>query len=384
MESFWRYSVDLFALALSALAQWKLLGWQAVSSPPRLRRMLLVLRVILIAWTSLSFVFALPPVYKSIPTESWKAWLKAGGIAWAMIATAMWLIESGFRFAGRLSPAFDPSRRQLLRATRACVLAVPAATLGYGTFIGRRNLRLQEASIPIRGLARDLDGLRLVQITDIHLSPFFRAPDLEYAIGMANETQPHLALVTGDLISVRGDPLEDCLRLLSRLKADAGVIGCLGNHEIAARCEDYVTRRSAKMGIRFLRRESQQLRFGKAHVNFAGVDYQKRSEPYLVGAEGLVRPSELNILLSHNPDVFPVAAGMGFDLTVAGHTHGGQVTVEILHQYLNVARFYTPYVYGRYELDGRYAYVSRGLGTIGVPARVGAPPEVSLIKLCAT
>lgn len=91
----------------------------------------------------------------------------------------------------------------------------------------------------------------------------------------------------------------------------------------------------------------------------------------------------LNVLLSHNPDVFPVAAEKGFDLTIAGHTHGGQITVEILGDAVNFARFYTPYVYGRYEQQEKFIYVSRGLGTVGMPVRVGAPPEVSLIKLCA-
>jgi predicted MPP superfamily phosphohydrolase len=104
---------------------------------------------------------------------------------------------------------------------------------------------------------------------------------------------------------------------------------------------------------------------------------------YLQGAETLVRPGAFNILLSHNPDVYPVAAAKGFDLTVSGHTHGGQINIEILEQHLNVARFFTPYTYGLYNDQGRYAWVSRGVGTVGIPARVGAPPEVALIRLCA-
>ena len=110
----------------------------------------------------------------------------------------------------------------------------------------------------------------------------------------------------------------------------------------------------------------------------------RSSKPYLRQTAPLVRQDRFNILLSHNPDVFPVAAAQGWDLTVAGHTHGGQITVEILGMHANVARFYTPYVYGHYKKDGRQIYVSRGLGTIGIPSRIGAPPEVSLLKLCAT
>jgi uncharacterized protein len=97
----------------------------------------------------------------------------------------------------------------------------------------------------------------------------------------------------------------------------------------------------------------------------------------------LVRPGEMNLLLSHSPDVFPVAAEKGFQLTLAGHTHGGQINVEILNDNVNLARFFTPYVLGRYEKNGSSIYVTPGIGTVGVPIRIGAPPEVTIIRLCA-
>ena len=78
-------------------------------------------------------------------------------------------------------------------------------------------------------------------------------------------------------------------------------------------------------------------------------------------------------MLSHNPDVFPVAAAQGYDVTIAGHTHGGQVDFEMLHQHMNVARYFTPYVRGLYREGKSSVYVSSGLGTIGVPVRIGAP-----------
>ncbi len=201
---------------------------------------------------------------------------------------------------------------------------------------------------------------------------------------MANETRAHLALVTGDLISRRGDPLDACLRQCARLRADAGVLGCLGNHETYAEVEGYVTEQGRRLGIEFLRHQARMLRFGDAAVNVAGVDYQRIHARYLRGAEKLVAPGALNILLSHNPDVFPVAAAQGYAVTIAGHTHGGQVDFELLHEHMNVARFFTPYVRGLYRRDESSVYVSSGLGTIGAPVRIGAPPEVSLLRLCAT
>ncbi len=106
-------------------------------------------------------------------------------------------------------------------------------------------------------------------------------------------------------------------------------------------------------------------------------------QPYLTGAERLRLPGLVNILLSHNPDVFPVAAAKGFDFTIAGHTHGGQVDVEILHRHMSVARYYTRFVRGLYRIGPSSMYVSCGLGTIVAPIRLGAPPEVSLLTLRA-
>jgi predicted MPP superfamily phosphohydrolase len=169
---------------------------------------------------------------------------------------------------------------------------------------------------------------------------------------------------------------------LAGLRADAGIFGCLGNHEIYARVEDYTERAAGRLGIRFLRSTTAPLKFGNATMNLAGVDYQHLREPYLPGADKMVLPGALNVMLSHNPDVFPVAAAQGWDLTIAGHTHGGQVSVEILHQDLNVARFFTRYVDGIYQDGASTIFVSRGIGTIGLPVRLGAPPEVALLRLC--
>jgi|SRR5271165_2868522 len=278
---------------------------------------------------------------------------------------------------------FQAQRRAFLQTSLAAgLVAVPATVGGFG-IVRRNRFQLSEVPVPIRGLAKDLDGLRIVQITDIHLSPFLSEREFARGIDMANETRAHLALVTGDLISRPGDPLDACLRQLARLRADAGVIGCLGNHEVYTGTSDYVTSHGARIGIDFLRSRARLFRFGDAAINFAGVDYQKFMHPYIRGAEKLIAPGATNILLSHNPDVFPVAAQQGYDLTISGHTHGGQVDVEILRQHVNVARVYTPYVRGLYTLGKASAYVSTGLGTIGLPLRIGAPAEVSLLRLCA-
>ena len=315
-------------------------------------------------------------------------WLGAplGGAAMAYLlaATAVLAVyEVLRRLSRKLGADTDPSRRRIIQAGGSALMAAPFAALGYGVFIERLDFRVPEVDVPLAGLAGGLDGLRILQLSDIHLSAFLSETDLARVVDAARGLRPHLTVVTGDLISSRGDPLDACIRQLARLKADAGVFGCMGNHERYAHAEDYTAAAAARVGIEFLRQRSRQLRFGGAILNLAGVDYQRVGdrETYLKGAERLVVPGAANVLLSHNPDVFPVAAHQGYHLVMAGHTHGGQVTVEILDQSISAARFFTPYVYGQYGGPRAAAYVTRGIGTIGIPARIGAPPEIAVLRL---
>lgn len=318
----------------------------------------------------------------------WSTWIEGAALIWAVIVVGSSLASLGWlslewisRRKGR-EPAHRnlAGRRGFLQTAGAALFAAPVAVAAFG-IAGRNRFELNRIDIPIAGLPEDLDGLRIAQITDIHLSAFLSEREFARAVDMANETFPHLALVTGDLITRRGDPLDACLRQLARLKAGFGVLGCLGNHEIYTGTEAYVTEEGAKIGIEFLRMASREIRFGSASINFAGVDYQRTGRPYLVGAESLVVPGKLNVLLSHNPDVFPVAARQGYALTIAGHTHGGQVNVEILNDNLNLARFYTPFTRGLYRQGNSAIFVSSGIGTVGMPMRLGAPAEVNLIRL---
>jgi uncharacterized protein len=302
---------------------------------------------------------------------------------WLFGSTAGYLAYRALRYlAGRIwGPAFDPSRRRLLNATGSALLAAPFAIVGYGVLVERLDFHVREVEIAVPHLPDGLDGLRLLHLSDIHLSAFLSEKDLARVIDCANDLRPHLALVTGDLITQAGDPLQACLRQIARLRADAGILGCMGNHEDYAMAENLTEREGARLGIPFLRGRAQPLRFGGAVLNVAGVDYQRSGRGYLRGAERLVLPGAYNLLLSHNPDVFPVAVEKGYDLTLAGHTHGGQVNVEILHQPINPARFATPFVYGLYRDGAAAEYVTRGIGTIGIPVRIGAPPEIALLRL---
>jgi len=262
-------------------------------------------------------------------------------------------------------------------------MTAPFALTGFGAIVGRMDFRVRESDLPIPGLHPDLEGLRIGQISDLHVSPFLSVREAARAVDMTNELKPHLIVFTGDLISEPGDPLDEAIRELVRLKAEGGVLACLGNHERYARCEGYLVREAGRRGIEFLRGRARQLRWGGGVLNVAGVDYQSiaNKNDYLRGAETMVVPGAANLLLSHNPDVFPVAARQGYGAMLGGHTHGGQVTVEILNRNLNIARFFTPYVAGLYRLNGASGYVNAGIGTIGMPVRLGTPPEITLLRL---
>ncbi len=389
-----RHLPDLIALCLVILVQ-TAFAWAMLRGPagPSIGRASKHLRAgIIAAWAAsaaaltLGFLLRFTRVARHFPAWA-SGWGRGSAFLWAFLSVltvaAYALGRLLFYVVARAGAGHSPARRRFLGAVRWALLGAPAVATGYGTFVQRFRLSVREQNIPIPGLPHDLDGLRLAQLTDIHLSPFLSLRELERAVELANETRPHLALVTGDLITTANDPLDDCLGALARLKADAGVFGCMGNHEIYADSQEYTQREGARLGMRFLRQQSALLRFGSADLNLAGVDYQRFHRPYLVDAEALTAPGAFNVLLSHNPDVFPAAVAKGFPLTVAGHTHGGQVRFEILRQDLNIARFFTPYVDGLYRgKDGSSIFVSRGIGTIALPARLGAPPEVALLKLC--
>lgn len=373
----------LILTALGVAARW---SWRHYTDW-RARAAAAVLGCFWAAWSVTGFLVRSQRFAARLP-DGLDEWVRATSLmAGALLGGFVVVHPLARRLLKRVRPArlvpVDERRRRFLKTAAATALyGGPAVVLGYG-FVERSRLSVETYDLRVPGLPKDLDGLRIVQLTDIHLGRFLDRGELRRAVDMANETRAHLAVVTGDVITELGDPLEEGLDELARLRADAGILGCHGNHEMYALSEGVASAHGAKVGIRFLRGASERLRFGSATLNVAGVDYQSTRAPYLVGAEKLVDPAAVNLLLSHNPDVFPVAARQGFAVTLAGHTHGGQVNVEILRQHMNVARFFTPYTEGIYEQDGAVAFVNRGIGTIGVPVRIGAPPEVALLRLCA-
>jgi uncharacterized protein len=303
----------------------------------------------------------------------------------------------------------DPGRRYFFKTATAAAGAAPFLGAMYGFAAERLNYRVYRVEIPISNLPAALDGMTIAQLSDIHMSGYMPRTQVRRAVDMANDLGADLAVVTGDFITGAGDPLEECIEEIRRLSAPLGIYGCNGNHEIYADAEDRAQDLFTQQGMKLLRHENALITFRGAQLNLIGVDYQRERAPggrkvsSLIGIEPLIRKEIPNILLSHNPNSFNRAAELGVELSLAGHTHGGQIQVEILDHRLSPARFITDYVAGLYmrplftpaktvasqkflhatTLQGPHSaiYVNRGLGTVGAPVRLGVPPEISLLTL---
>lgn len=334
--------------------------------------------MVLTIWTTLSLSTLAADSIRLFEWLPAVQWVRALGVFWFLGSIPIGMAHVIQRQAAQ--PSIDPQRRQILQSGAALSLT-PLAGIGFAIHKSQQDAVVRIVDLPVPGLAPDLRGLKLLHLSDMHVSSFFPIDRLRRVVDQANTLNPDLAFLTGDLITSYGDPIEEAIRELARLRAYSGIWGCLGNHEIVAEAEAKATQLGERRGIDFLRSRNRRLHFGKAVLNIAGVDYQRKGRPYLSDTKQLIQHGEFNLLLSHNPDVFERAASQGWDLTLSGHTHGGQVNVEFLHPRLNPAVFYTPFVYGLYRQEKSSMYVTSGLGTVGIPARFGTSAEIALIRL---
>ncbi len=365
-----------------------------------------------------------------------------GGIEWVTNAAAN--LRHGVAINAQGGSDFDASRRTLFRYAAYLAGSLPFLAATYGFAAGRLRYTVERVEVPIANLPPELDGLRIAQLSDIHIGDYMPPREIARAVEMANDLKPDISFVTGDFVSSEGDPLDVCIGELSKLRAPLGVWGCNGNHEIYAGVEDEAERLFQQHGMRLLRARNEVIDYKGARFNLLGVDYQRdhmvsgeRTGPMLGEIEHLVRRDMPNVLLSHNPNSFPRAAALGIELSLAGHTHGGQIKVEIVDHDITPARLISPFVAGLYRLEMRLSavshqpsvkthdagglvahsnvaqnatlewgtlgpgaadgtsnasggangtskaalYVNRGLGTFGFPVRLGVPPEITLLTL---
>ena len=334
-----------------------------------------------------------------------RLWMVAsvfGFLAVESVGAIEWVTNVAARLRpGAVAGEFSPSRRTFFQYAACLAGSTPFLAATYGFAAGRLRYTIERVDVPVANLPPELDGLRIAQLSDIHIGDYMPPREIARAVDMANDLQPDISFVTGDFISGEGDPLDTCITELSRLRAPLGVWGCNGNHEIYAGVEEDAERLFREKGMRLLRAASAVVEHNGGRFNLLGVDYQRdhmtsgeRTGPMLAEIEHLIRRDMPNFLLSHNPNSFHRAAALGIELSLAGHTHGGQVKFEIVDHSVSPARLFTPFVAGLYHLPMQAGtapesnglqkaalYVNRGLGTFGFPVRIGVPPEITLLTL---
>src|ERR671938_172900 len=243
------------------------------------------------------------------------------------------------------------------------------------------SLVVEQHAIRLRRLPRALDGFRIVQLSDIHHSPFTGTRQIERAIETANSLEPDIIALTGDYVSHEREYAAPCAEMLGRLSARYGVYAVLGNHDHWTDAA-LITDLFRAEGIRVLVNEGLRFEHNGAAFWLAGVD------DTMVGMEDLPlalagsRADEMKLLLAQNPVILRRAARAGVDLVLSGHTHGGQITWR--SERSRSGRPRRRMLRGLGRRGDTQIYVTRGLGTVIVPLRYGCRPEVSLLELrCA-
>jgi uncharacterized protein len=280
---------------------------------------------------------------------------------------------------------------EVLRGTRAteAILVLTAASLALGFWGAHRTPSVVDVEIPIEGLPKSLVGLRIVQISDLHISATIRRPFVEQVVETVNALKPDLVALTGDLVDGTVSQLAPHFEPLKALKAPLGRFYVTGNHEHYWEPLAWIEHVRA-CGFTALVNSHTVLEHGGSKIVVAGVlDYWAKHDNYWAESSNGEMSSDpvaaisntpsdtaLKILLAHQPKSALAAAPLGYDLQLSGHTHGGQFfpwTVAI--------KALQPYVAGLYRVGKMWLYVNRGTGYWGPPMRLGSASEITILRL---
>ena len=284
----------------------------------------------------------------------------------------------------------DLERRSLLVSAGRAVPLVAMGTSSMGMVNGSVGFTVQQVEVRLRNLPAALDGFRIGQITDVHVGTFIGTDYLRAAVSAMNEAGVHLQVMTGDLIDDL-EQLDDTMAALEGCKAQHGMMAIMGNHEYWRGAQPIFKayEASQKRGgpVRLLVDSSHVIEHAGHRIRVVGVDYPmgrgpgvraRRFQGSADAAFQSVGEGELVLCLTHHPSFFPYAARKGAHLTLAGHTHGGQVAL------LGMPLFWFAFEFmlGRYKSQDSHLYVSGGTGH-WLPFRLGVPPEVTILTLKA-
>ena len=270
----------------------------------------------------------------------------------------------------------------------AASLVLVALSLGAWAFwLEPSSLRNEVHQIRLPAWPDQCDGFRIALLADLHVgSPYNGATKLREIVELTRRAEPDLILLLGDFVihGVVGGSFvspEDSARELGRLVAPAGVYAVLGNHDWWFDA-DRVRDAFEAEGIPVLEDASREVGAGGCRVWLAGVSDFWEGAHDIPAALSEVPAGEPTILFTHNPDLFPEVPS-SVSLTVAGHTHGGQVYVPGIGRPIVPSKFGERFAIGHIVENGRHLFVSSGVGTSIIPVRFLVPPEVSVVRLRA-
>lgn len=280
----------------------------------------------------------------------------------------------------------DANRRYALETIAWGSAIIPFGIVGKG-FFDTDELMIYEEEITLRALPQAFDGLRIVQISDIHAGSWRSPQPFRRARALVDQLKPDVLVITGDFVNFDPKELELIRADLMRLRADMGVFASLGNHDHYCSPANHSLLRSmiSNSGITLLVNSNIPLTTHGETLYLVGTDNTGLGQNFgdlpaaLVGVE----PGAPTILLAHDPTFWDkqVRNKAPIDLMLSGHTHGGQVGIHFLGMELSVAQVVYKQWAGLYRDGDQYLYVNRGLGTVGPPIRIGIPPEITVLTL---
>ncbi len=292
----------------------------------------------------------------------------------------LWRRLSGWRRARAGAEPISPGRRRFL--ARAAVGGAGVVAAGFSAYGVRRAFAppvIDEVAVRLPRLPRAFDGLRIVQVSDVHIGDVLGRPFLEDMVRRCNALRPDLVAVTGDLVDGRVSVLAPTVSALQGLRSRWGTYFITGNHEFYSGDLEWCAA-LARMGLTVLRNRTVTLRDGDARLDLVGVDdYGQKERPRGWDLEAAVAgrdPEQAAVLLAHQPRAVDEAIEKGIGLQLSGHTHGGQ-----LFPMTALVGALWKYSAGLYSVEGAHVYVHRGTGFWGPPMRIGSPPEIAAITL---